>query len=209
MIRPSTTKKITAAMRNTMVYSSRMRSPWDVTAIGGYRLRTICSPAFARLKPLMAAMATPATRTTPMARATIAALEVRPVRGELAIQILERGHGATDGARCRDECRAEPTHGRPGRNAAMIPGACARCAPAHGTDRVSAPPSRVRGTMPRMRPRSITRFALAGLGSGLAWLVSAGVVAAHGPVPDEPPTLANLLLGWTFEPLPTLGLLVT
>ena len=57
-----------------------------------------------------------------------------------------------------------------------------------------------------MRPRSTTRFALAGLGSGLAWLVSAGVVAAHGPVPDEPPSLANLLLGWTFEPLPTLAL---
>jgi putative copper resistance protein D len=59
-----------------------------------------------------------------------------------------------------------------------------------------------------MRPRSTARLALAGLGSGLAWLVSAGVVAAHGPVPDEPPTIANLLLGWTFEPLPTLGLLI-
>ncbi len=30
--------------------------------------------------------------------------------------------------------------------------------------------------------------------------------AAHGPVPVEPPTAASLLLGWTFEPLPTLGL---
>jgi putative copper resistance protein D len=29
---------------------------------------------------------------------------------------------------------------------------------------------------------------------------------AHGPVPVEPPTAGSLLLGWTFEPLPTLGL---
>jgi putative copper resistance protein D len=32
--------------------------------------------------------------------------------------------------------------------------------------------------------------------------------AAHGPVPVEPPTAGSLLLGWTFEPLPTLGLAV-
>jgi cytochrome c oxidase assembly factor CtaG len=32
--------------------------------------------------------------------------------------------------------------------------------------------------------------------------------AAHGPVPVEPPTAGSLLLGWTFEPLPTLGLVV-
>jgi putative membrane protein len=42
--------------------------------------------------------------------------------------------------------------------------------------------------------------------AGLAAL--AGPVAAHGPVPNEAPTPASLLLGWTFEPLPTLGLLV-
>jgi len=35
----------------------------------------------------------------------------------------------------------------------------------------------------------------------------AGPVAAHGPAPTEAPTLQNLLLGWTFEPLPTLGIL--
>ena len=28
---------------------------------------------------------------------------------------------------------------------------------------------------------------------------------AHGPAPDEPPTAASLLLGWTFEPLPDAG----
>lgn len=32
-------------------------------------------------------------------------------------------------------------------------------------------------------------------------------VAAHGVAPTEPPTLQDLLLGWTFEPLPTLGIL--
>jgi putative copper resistance protein D len=42
--------------------------------------------------------------------------------------------------------------------------------------------------------------------AGLAGL--AGPVAAHGPAPTEPPTAASLLLGWTFEPLPTLGILV-
>ncbi len=42
--------------------------------------------------------------------------------------------------------------------------------------------------------------------AGLAAL--AGPVAAHGPVPTEAPTAASLLLGWTFEPLPTLGILV-
>jgi putative copper resistance protein D len=30
---------------------------------------------------------------------------------------------------------------------------------------------------------------------------------AHGPVPSEPPTVANLLLGWSFEPLVLLPLL--
>ena len=42
-----------------------------------------------------------------------------------------------------------------------------------------------------------------------AWVVvAAGPVAAHGPVPDEPPSATNLLLGWTFPPLPTLAILV-
>jgi putative membrane protein len=39
-----------------------------------------------------------------------------------------------------------------------------------------------------------------------AWLATAASVAAHGPVPAEPPTVASLLFGWTFEPLPTLGI---
>ena len=44
--------------------------------------------------------------------------------------------------------------------------------------------------------------------SVLAWVVIAPSVAAHGSVPDEPPSAANLLLGWTFPPLPTLAILV-
>jgi cytochrome c oxidase assembly factor CtaG len=37
----------------------------------------------------------------------------------------------------------------------------------------------------------------------------AGPVAAHGPVPTEGPTAVSLLLGWTFEPIPTLAIAVT
>jgi cytochrome c oxidase assembly factor CtaG len=36
---------------------------------------------------------------------------------------------------------------------------------------------------------------------------SAGPAAAHGIAPDEPPSLANLVLGWSFEPALTLPLL--
>lgn len=38
--------------------------------------------------------------------------------------------------------------------------------------------------------------------------LAAGPVLAHGPVPAEAPTIASLLLGWTFEPLPTLAIVV-
>lgn len=41
-----------------------------------------------------------------------------------------------------------------------------------------------------------------------AWLAAAPVVAAHGSTPTEPPTLVSLLLGWTFEPVPSLGIVV-
>ena len=47
------------------------------------------------------------------------------------------------------------------------------------------------------------------VGSGaIVWLAAAASAAAHGPVPAEPPSAATLLLGWTFEPLPTLGIAV-
>ncbi len=63
-------------------------------------------------------------------------------------------------------------------------------------------------------PRSSSRRAIAtgrgglaactGLVAGLAF---APAVLAHGPVPAEAPTLANLAFGWTFEPAVTLPLL--
>ena len=49
---------------------------------------------------------------------------------------------------------------------------------------------------------------LATVGAVVGVAVAAVPVAAHGPAPTEPPTPASLLLGWTFEPLPTLGILV-
>ena len=50
---------------------------------------------------------------------------------------------------------------------------------------------------------------IAGLATGLAiWLVAAAAVAAHGAVPAEPPSVGTILLGWTFEPLPTLSILI-
>ena len=39
-----------------------------------------------------------------------------------------------------------------------------------------------------------------------AKLLVAGPVAAHGPVQAEPPSAASLLLGWTIEPVPALGI---
>jgi putative copper resistance protein D len=41
-----------------------------------------------------------------------------------------------------------------------------------------------------------------------AWLASVPAAVAHGPVPADPPSLPSLALGWTFEPLPTLLILV-
>ncbi len=79
------------------------------------------------------------------------------------------------------------------------------------------PSATVRGTMPVVRIMSVPKRRLAGdataarvvVGGSMAafaWLVLAAPVVAHGPVPDEPPNAANLLLGWTFEPLPTLAI---
>jgi cytochrome c oxidase assembly factor CtaG len=46
-----------------------------------------------------------------------------------------------------------------------------------------------------------------GLGA-IGWLSTAATVSAHGPAPAEPPSAATLLLAWTFEPLPTLGIAI-
>ena len=47
---------------------------------------------------------------------------------------------------------------------------------------------------------------VAALATMAAVAASATPVLAHGPVPGEAPTIPSLLLGWTFEPLPTLGI---
>jgi len=43
--------------------------------------------------------------------------------------------------------------------------------------------------------------------AGVAWLAAPATVLAHGPVPAEPPSVANILFGWSFEPLVLLPLL--
>ena len=58
--------------------------------------------------------------------------------------------------------------------------------------------------MPRTRPLAPVFATLAGLP---AWLAVATTAVAHGSAPTEPPTVTSLLLGWTFEPLPTLAIL--
>ncbi|MFL5673214.1 MAG: cytochrome c oxidase assembly protein [Chloroflexota bacterium] len=52
------------------------------------------------------------------------------------------------------------------------------------------------------------RLAAVLAGSIAAVLANAAPALAHGPVPTDPPTASTLLLDWTFEPLPTLGIVV-
>jgi cytochrome c oxidase assembly factor CtaG len=48
-----------------------------------------------------------------------------------------------------------------------------------------------------------------GAASAMAvWLAVAAPVSGHGETPDVAPSAGSLLLGWTFEPLPTLGVAV-
>lgn len=54
-------------------------------------------------------------------------------------------------------------------------------------------------------PRPIRLAMLLGTGVGL---LIPGVAAAHGPVPHEPPTLAALALGWSFQPTVAIPLLL-
>lgn len=61
------------------------------------------------------------------------------------------------------------------------------------------------GMTPPAPARRRVATGLTALG-GIGWLAFASPVLAHGPAPGEPPTLASLLFGWTFEPLPTLGI---
>jgi putative membrane protein len=67
-----------------------------------------------------------------------------------------------------------------------------------------------RGTMRDMHHRRVAMTAIpatvvaVAVGGGIA----AAPVFAHGATPAEPPNIANILLGWTFEPLPTLGIVI-
>jgi cytochrome c oxidase assembly factor CtaG len=61
--------------------------------------------------------------------------------------------------------------------------------------------------MPLMSRSAVVARLAAGVAAAVAWLVVAAPVVAHGPVPDEPPSPATLLLGWTFPTLPTLAIL--
>jgi putative membrane protein len=58
-----------------------------------------------------------------------------------------------------------------------------------------------------MAAMRIPRPILAGsIGGPILATLATGAVLAHGPVPAEPPSLANLALGWTFEPAVVLPL---
>jgi putative membrane protein len=57
-----------------------------------------------------------------------------------------------------------------------------------------------------MSGRLAIRSTVAGLTALLAAVAAVGPVLAHGPVPTEPPTAASLLLGWTWQPIPTLAI---
>lgn len=59
----------------------------------------------------------------------------------------------------------------------------------------------VPGRYPRARSGSLA-VVTALLATGLAAMPA----AAHGPTPAAPPDASSLLLGWTFEPLPTLAI---
>jgi putative copper resistance protein D len=64
-------------------------------------------------------------------------------------------------------------------------------------------------TLMPARPRhpALVLAGAAVLGAAVA-AVTAGPVAAHGPVPADPPSIGSIVLGWTFEPLPTLGIAI-
>jgi putative membrane protein len=59
-----------------------------------------------------------------------------------------------------------------------------------------------------MFDRRILRSVTGGLVGVGAALAMAGPVLAHGPVPADAPGPTTLLLGWTFDPIPTLGIAI-
>ncbi len=60
----------------------------------------------------------------------------------------------------------------------------------------------------RYAPAAVRLASASGMALGLA-LLSSVPASAHGPVPDVAPTFGSLLFGWTFPPLPTLGIAIT
>jgi cytochrome c oxidase assembly factor CtaG len=58
----------------------------------------------------------------------------------------------------------------------------------------------------RGRRRRVTGAFALGFGGALAFILP-GVAAAHGPVPADPPSLANLVFGWSFEPFVAIPLI--
>ena len=68
----------------------------------------------------------------------------------------------------------------------------------------------MRRPMPTSRATQLRAVGrIVSLATALAIAVAAAIpVAAHGISPAEPPSVTSLLLGWTFEPLPTIGIAV-
>jgi putative copper resistance protein D len=64
--------------------------------------------------------------------------------------------------------------------------------------------------MPAMDADRAVRRLIAGGALAVAGVFASPIPAlAHGPVPAEPPTPGALLLGWSFEPVPTLAIAVS
>lgn len=62
--------------------------------------------------------------------------------------------------------------------------------------------------MPRLPTRLLRLVSAGATSAALVWLAFVGSAAAHGATPDDPPSFSGILLGWTFEPLPTLGVVL-
>jgi putative copper resistance protein D len=150
-----------------------------------------------RLNPTIAA---------PTARAKIAVWVVRDL-GELDIKVLEKGGAPARGATTGDSAGASD---RPGSNRGHSTRSAFVSRVQDGMTGhllTTAPP--VRATISAMDGRRSMLRVVAAIAGLLAAAVAAGPVLAHGPVPAEPPTAASLLLGWTWEPIPTLAIVVT
>ena len=145
----------------------------------------------------------------PMARAKIAVCEVRDL-GESRHQGPRGWPRAWTGRDDRCVQQARPTPGWSGRGHSTRSVDVSRARSALRPRSARRAPDAIVGRFVRPCGRcpddagSIGRSR--GSGPSRASMALAAPALAHGPVPVEPPTAASLLLGWTFEPLPTLGL---